>query len=148
MRLTKRKYVPDLAQFGATCEANYCRLLDLLPQNAESNELGLFDGERKLGVITVKIIERSKFTDTLLLEQAKSSGKWVNNPQFTVRLYHDARLAEVTGYYRHRRIKGVNPYPNRFMHHPDEKIQLNLFLAEWLVFCLQHGHVNYPVFQP
>lgn len=143
-----RKYVPDLVKFGATCEANYRRLLDLLPEDDNLTEFGLYAGENRLGVISVKLLERFKYTDTLLLEQAQSTGKWINNPQFTVRLYHDARLAEVISYYRHRRIEGVNPYPNRFMHHPDEKMQLNLFLAEWLVFCLQYGHVTFPVFNP
>jgi uncharacterized protein YqiB (DUF1249 family) len=57
----------------------------------------------------------------------------------TVRMYHDASVAEVISCHGHDRIEPANAYPNRFMHHPDEKSQVNHFLAEWLSFCLKFG---------
>jgi len=59
----------------------------------------------------------------------------------TVRVYHDAAMAEVISCYRERHIAAVNDYPNRFMHHPDEKVQVNSFLADWLDYCLRFGHL-------
>jgi uncharacterized protein YqiB (DUF1249 family) len=59
----------------------------------------------------------------------------------TVRVYHDAMMAEVISCYRDTQIAPVNDYPNRFMHHPDEKVQVNGFLADWLEYCLRFGHL-------
>ncbi|MGL6349457.1 MAG: DUF1249 domain-containing protein, partial [Aeromonas sp.] len=37
------------------------------------------------------------------------------------------------------RLQPSYDYPNKKMHQRDEKEQVNLFLAEWLKFCLRHG---------
>lgn len=139
--VVKRKYVPDLIQLGALFEGNYRRLTKLLNlmQGLEQAEFSLQVGERHVGKVKIQLLEAAKYTDTLLLEQVSSAGKWVNNPKMTVRLYHDATVAEVISCSGHQRVQGVNQYPNKFMHHPDEKSQLNSFLAEWLGFCLSHG---------
>ena len=50
-------------------------------------------------------------------------------------------MAEVISCYWQRQIAPVNDYPNRFMHHPDEKVQVNGFLADWLDYCLRFGHL-------
>lgn len=59
-------------------------------------------------------------------------------PHMLVRLYHDAQLAEVCSSQQIFRIKPRYDYPNEKMHHKDEKQQVNLFLHDWLKFCLQH----------
>lgn len=137
----KRKYVPDLIKLGALHEGNYRRMLKLLNlmQGLEAAEFTLHAAERFIGKVTIRLLEECKYTDTLLLEQTSAAGKWVNNPKMTVRLYHDAVVAEVMSCSGHQQVQGVNQYPNKFMHHPDEKSQLNSFLAEWLEFCLSHG---------
>ena len=94
-----------------------------------------------LGRVRIQVLQTAKFTETLLLEQVHNSGRWLNNPQMTVRVYHDALMAEVISCYRQRQIAPVNDYPNRFMHHPDEKVQVNGFLADWLDYCLRFGHL-------
>ena len=138
----KRRYVPDITRLGALGDGNYLRLLKLLPQelDGEVAEFQLSAGEQYFGRVRIKLIEACKYTDTVYLEQVHNAGKWLNNPQMTVRLYHDVGMAEVISCRHHRRIQGVNDYPNRFMHHPDEKIQVNAFLAEWLDYCLKFGH--------
>jgi uncharacterized protein YqiB (DUF1249 family) len=150
MQRLKRKYVPDIIHLGALCESNYRKLMKLVHVVDESDELtiSLYVGERFIGNVHAKNIERAKYTDTLLLEQISSSGKWVNNPAITVRMYHDAAVAEVISSHGHKPLKGVNEYPNQFMHHPDEKIQLNRFLAEWLNFCLAYGCCDSSPFTP
>lgn len=136
-------YVPDLARLGALCEANYARLHRLtgLARDDSDAELDLHNGLHYLGRVRLRRLQSARYTDTFLLEQVHAHGPWLNNPQMTVRIYHDARVAEVISCFRYRRIEAVNDYPNRYMHHPDEKVQINAFLAEWLGFCLRFGHV-------
>lgn len=138
----RKKYVPDLRRLGALGEANYLRVCKLAGASllGDCREFALCNGEIYLGTVTLKMIEHCKYTDTFLLEQVHNGGRWLNNPQFTVRSYHDARISEVISCCRYQRIEAVHAYPNKFMHHPDEKAQINAFLAEWLSFCLRFGH--------
>ncbi|MCZ6710736.1 MAG: DUF1249 domain-containing protein, partial [Gammaproteobacteria bacterium] len=67
-------------------------------------------------------------------------------PALKVRLYHDARSAEVVEYQREGHFRAVYDYPNRDMRLPDEKAQVNRFLGEFLSMCLTHGvSVHEPV---
>ncbi len=143
----RKKYVPDLRKLGALGEANYRRLQQLAGGCGvgDARELALYNGERYLGIVKLALLEHCKYTDTYLLEQTHNGGRWLNNPQFTVRSYHDARVAEVISCFRYRRIEAVHAYPNKFMHHPDEKVQINAFLADWLSFCLRFGHKAHPI---
>jgi uncharacterized protein YqiB (DUF1249 family) len=80
----------------------------------------------------------------LTVQQEGLSPEWVTPPSMSVRLYHDASMAEVMSYQNQHRFEGRYQYPNPQMRLPDEKIQLNKFLADWLDHCLQHGHVEQP----
>ncbi|WP_190294846.1 MULTISPECIES: DUF1249 domain-containing protein [Marinobacter] len=140
----KKAYVPDLRRFGALCEGNYGRIrrLRLLAESQpDVAEFELRDGDAYFGRVRIEQLQQSRFTETLLLEQIHNAGRWLNDPHLTVRVYHDAGMAEVISCYRYNRIEAINDYPNRFMHHPDEKTQVNAFLADWLDFCLRFGHV-------
>tara|TARA_R100000306_G_scaffold62333_1_gene68714 strand:+ start:8408 stop:8875 length:468 start_codon:yes stop_codon:yes gene_type:complete len=139
----KKRYTPDIAELGATCEANYLRLSKLRPAELDSVDTlhyELFAEGHYLGVIKLSLTERSRYTDTILLEQTHAAGRWLNDPHMLVRIYHDASMAEVISAQGHLRIDGFNDYPNDNMHLPDEKSQLNKFLAEWLSICLRYGH--------
>jgi uncharacterized protein YqiB (DUF1249 family) len=139
-----RRYVPDLRRFGALCDGNYMRLHRLRKLEADGVPVSEFELRRQdqyLGRVRIQVLQVAKFTETLLLEQIHNAGRWLNNPQLTVRVYHDAAMAEVISCYRDRQIAPVNDYPNRFMHHPDEKVQVNSFLADWLDYCLRFGHL-------
>ena len=83
-------------------------------------------------------------TTTLCVRQEHSL-PWLPVPQLEVRVYHDARMAEVVSAENARRLHIRYPYPNAAMHQPDEKSQLNLFLGEWLSHCLACGHEPQPV---
>ena len=93
----------------------------------------------QLSEVVVSVVERSRYTTTISLTQATHVGEWVPEPTITVRLYHDARLAEVLSYQKNRRIKQSYEYPNDKMYHRNEKAQLNAFLGEWLDTCLKSG---------
>ncbi len=46
----RRRYVPDLQEMAALCEANYLRLLKLLPEGQSEREFLLGDGEQQASV--------------------------------------------------------------------------------------------------
>lgn len=68
------------------------------------------------------------------------------HPRMTIRLYHDARMAEVLSSQDVRQIKPRYDYPNTKMHQQDEKQQINQFLNEWLQLCLSLGHLRQRIY--
>ena len=147
VNLLRDRYRVDLVGLQAACEANYARLMRLLPQMREvrgSRRVALSQGERLLGVLALEVVEACPYTTTLQVRQEYSL-PWLPSPQLEVRVYHDARMAEVVAAENARRFRSVYSYPNADMHQPDEKSQLNLFLGEWLSHCLACGHELEPV---
>ena len=51
----------------------------------------------------------------------------------TVRLYHDAMVAEVCSSQQIFRFKARYDYPNKKLHQRDEKHQINQFLADFAI---------------
>ena len=144
-----RRYVPDLKKMAAACEGNYIRLNKLMPNFELGYETSfLISGDLSAGVdlrqarIQLKVIESFPYTSTIEVVQKGLFPDWIQPPSMLVRLYHDARSAEVTSYQNQKRIHGKYEYPNPQMRMPDEKAQLNQFLAEWLTHCLKHGHAE------
>lgn len=151
MNLLRERYRVDLVELQAACEANYARLMQLLPgmrdgadSKRQARRVALSQGEQLLGVLALDVLETCPYTSTLSVRQEHSLA-WLPVPQLEVRVYHDARMAEVVGAQSARRFHGRYPYPNAAMHQPDEKTQLNLFLGEWLSHCLACGHEPAPV---
>ncbi|MGQ7959658.1 DUF1249 domain-containing protein [Pseudomonas sp. SP16.1] len=148
MNLVRERYRVDLVELQAACEANYVRLMRLLPQmrsERQARRVALSQGDHLLGVLNLEVLEACPYTTTLRVRQEHSL-PWLPVPQLDVRVYHDARMAEVVGAENARRLHIRYPYPNAAMHQPDEKSQLNLFLGEWLSHCLACGHEAQPVF--
>ncbi|QLC73547.1 DUF1249 domain-containing protein [Pseudomonas sp. LPB0260] len=148
VNLLRERYRVDLVELQAACEANYARLMRLLPEmrsEQKTRRVALSQGDRVLGVLVLEVLEACPYTTTLLVRQEHSL-PWLPVPQLQVRVYHDARMAEVVSAENARRFRSIYPYPNAAMHQPDEKSQLNLFLGEWLSHCLACGHEPAPVF--
>ena len=157
------RYRVDLKAFMACCEANYYRLLGLFPDlhSADERRIGLLLGGEVEVVLSV--LERTTYTTLLSLAQRQVSAvgapdtrsertdksvtvRWFKPPMLTVRLYHDAQIAEVITNGSNRGVRPKNAYPNQHMFQPDEKRQWNDFLEELLVLCRQHGYaVGEPV---
>jgi uncharacterized protein YqiB (DUF1249 family) len=144
-----RRYVPDLKKMAAACEGNYIRLNKLMPNFELGYETSfLISGDLRAEAplrqarIQLKVIESFRYTSTIEVVQQGLCPDWIQPPSMLVRLYHDARSAEVTSYQNQKRIQGKYEYPNPQMRMPDEKAQLNQFLAEWLTHCLKHGHAE------
>lgn len=140
--MSKQRYKIDLAGQMAECEANYARLMKLLPDIDTVDHCRFavqqVDGHSAQFCITVK--ERCKYTTMLELSQSSVLPDWTGAPDFSMRIYHDAQMAEVTAFQGCSRLQAIYPYPNRNMLHADEKSQLNTFLGEWLSYCLKYGH--------
>lgn len=146
-RRLKKKYSVDLADHMAECEANYARVMQLLPNlvTADDWEFGLAVPGSSPVRLRITITERCKYTTMLEIEQHDCAGSALpgnlsSTPCFSLRVYHDARMAEVVGFNSHRQIRPRYDYPNDKMYHRDEKAQLNRFLGEWLSHCLKYGH--------
>ena len=138
----KVKYKVNLPLQMAECEANFARLKKLLPIEGGEREFAVSRGAKQW-LHRIHIIERSPYTTTLQLTQMEKyavGSAWLQMPCLTVRMYHDAKLAEVLAWEGHKRLRPRYDYPNQSMYQCDEKLQTNQFLGEWLSLCLSHGH--------
>lgn len=131
----QRKYVPHLPSILATCENNYICMLKLLPDCDSVNLSYQFEVSEQLKYV-INIIESTRYTSTLTMSQRASNSPQFLQPSMTIRLYHDAKVAEVIEAQRTARLEPVYDYPNIKMHMRNEKFMVNVFLAEWLHFCL------------
>jgi uncharacterized protein YqiB (DUF1249 family) len=143
----KAKYIPDLTKQMALCEANYARLLKLMPDiDACQQREFIVDMAQGQSVVSIVVQERFKFTCTLSIAQkpiSKGGCDMISaliSPTLIVRLYHDAKMAEVISPAKKSQYRGKYSYPNKSMLQIDEKIQLNEYLAQWLSHCLTHGY--------
>jgi uncharacterized protein YqiB (DUF1249 family) len=106
-------------------------------ETANQREFGLPTGER----IRIDVVERCRYT-TLMRVCQQGGDAWLEAPRFELRVYHDARMVEVSGFQSRRRVEPRYDYPNPEMFAPDEKAQQNVFLAEWLGHCLERGQAT------
>jgi hypothetical protein len=137
--MPKNRYRIDLPAHMAECDANYLRLMKLFPglREEDVSVFGVMIGEHPHRV-RLAVLERGPYTTLIELEQ-QPRAPWNPRPRMLVRLYHDARSAEVVECHGARHFRPVYEYPNRHMHLPDEKAQVNRFLTEFLSLCLSHG---------
>jgi len=118
-------------------ENNYAKLLHVIPALKylpRHAELAVMSGSQSL---QLGVLERTRYTTaiSLCLQHAKGH-PWLPQQELTVRLYHDAQVAEVTSFQNHQRFNPAYDYPNPRMYHRNEKQQLNRFLGEWLDYCI------------
>lgn len=147
----KERYRVDLPTYHADCDANYLRLCKLMPELASNQN---WSYQMPHGTLEVAVLERSRYTTEVCLHTSPLDGgsrekarehDWLAPPPITVRLYHDARMAEVVA------VDGQGPvggdglnfrYPNPAMHNEDERQQVNRYLSEWLAHCLANGRAE------
>ncbi len=144
MQLARKKnYKLDLTDLHSVCEANYARFLRLFPGYENSNTRAFKVGAAR---VLLEVAERCRYTTIFKVQQLGSSSTWLGGLKVEVRLYHDARMAEVGMFQSHRHIEGRYQYPNHRMYQQDEKHQQNRFLADWLEHCLHSGISEVPQF--
>ncbi|TYK67429.1 DUF1249 domain-containing protein [Colwellia echini] len=150
VKTAKKNYRPNLVSLMSLCANNYMLLLKVLANNKAVGESRQFFISDFLAY-TVTIKEVTRYTAVISFEQDSLSHSLNNipdivanslHPRMTIRLYHDARMAEVLATQDIRQVKPRYDYPNHKMHQQDEKQQTNQFLNEWLHLCLDLGRVN------
>ncbi|MBY5993725.1 DUF1249 domain-containing protein [Ferrimonas balearica] len=132
--MSSRRYVPNLNRFLALCGRNYVTLQRLINRARRHQGQGPYlwrHIDHNLD-LTIRILEQTPYTDLLELERHSAPIPHVTVPKMTIRLYHDARLAEVLSSQQISRLMAVYEYPNDKMLQRNEKFQVNLFLAELL----------------
>ena len=118
-------------------ERNYSALLDML-YYSQVLESGSLEFALAGTQIELSVLERSRYTLLVAIRQSFTPGRDVcllSDLRFKVRLYLDAKVAEVVSYQGQHPVLPRYPYPNRRMYHPDEKRQTNLILYDWLSHC-------------
>ena len=133
-------YRVDLPELLSQGEQNYARLMALLHPLQHQDQLQLQIGTAGTQVLRIEVLERARYTTEIRLRQ-EGVHRLLPGPVLIVRLYHDARLAEVTEVTPFRRVAARQSYPNPHMHQPDEKRQWNRFLSDWLRHVRDHGHL-------
>ena len=164
------KFVPDLPGFIGQCERNYILLQSLMntKYNEDCWQFNIDETHLRSHIIEIKIVERCPYTTFIKIRHIikdKVSGAGVTNaqednpeseplneenspqqlitqPEMSVRLYHDANMAEVLSYLSTAKIQPSYSYPNKKMHQKNEKAQWNKFLGEWLSHCIKTGYCS------
>lgn len=116
-------------------ERNFSGLTDLLPSlpHRQGSFAIVISG---FPLIRIEILDQNPYTTTIQIRQSMAAGQsWVCDLVMKVRIYYDARVAEVIAYQGAYALQAFYPYPNPKMFQPYEKRRVNKFLAEWLHFC-------------
>ena len=150
-----KKYRPNLSSLMNLCDINYMLLLRLLSDKEHVGDVRRFYISDFLSY-RIEIKEVTRYTSLVTMSQDTriyeikhghntSNVKKLYNflsPKMDIRLYHDARMAEVISNQDVRQVKPRYDYPNYSMHLPDEKQQINVFLKDWLQLSLQLGQAH------
>lgn len=149
---SRKKYQPNLVSLMSLCANNYFLFLKIQAEQTQlDQQRHFFINDHLAYVITVN--EVTRYTSLITFEQKVSGQKKSTNntlfnslhPRMSIRLYHDARMAEVISSQDIHQVKPRYDYPNKHMHQQDEKQQINQFLNEWLHLCLRYGQVSIKV---
>lgn len=127
------------------CANNYLLLLKIQADKTEFNQQRHFFINDHLSYV-VTVNEVTRYTSLISFEQVNTKTNnifsEVFHPRMSIRLYHDARMAEVISSQDITQVQPRYDYPNKNMHQQDEKQQINQFLNEWLHLCLEHGQIK------
>ena len=122
-------------------EENYRLLCTLLPELLEGEELISLRADVGRSVLQARVLERSPYTSLLSLRMPfVSAGVALPELSMQLRMYHDARVAEVIAYQGCGRIPAPYQVKPRSPWVSDEKRQVNLLLHELLRYCQRHAY--------
>ncbi len=150
-KTAREQKLKGLLNHHSRCEINYHRCLALIPgyRTGTNHWVLSFGGGDSGGTskVTLKLLELAPYTTTLELykdfgDTPSVYGQYLQPSRLKLRLYHDAGMAEVVAWGKHRHWQPVYEYPNKGMYQPDEKMVLNQFLGELLYHCRYLGAVQ------
>lgn len=89
----------------------------------------------------LSVLGQTRYTFTLHLTYwFAANEEHVAEPDLTVKIYRDARLAEACSCGPHGRHTVLRGYPTNAAGELARRWARNLLLAKWLDFCLENGH--------
>lgn len=121
-------------------ESNYIRLGWLIPRldEIETTCVSRVEGDCPLHL---RIDERTRYTTTLTLTYLFDDGETqIADPDLQIRIYHDARLAEVQAcarWHRHTMLEAIRSDLARAL---GDRWLRNIMLNKWLDYCVERGH--------
>ncbi|MCG3729947.1 DUF1249 family protein [Vibrio cincinnatiensis] len=140
--MAAKPYHVDLAELMRTYETNYAKLNALIPRQPNIGDVRCYQAAHL--TYQLQVLEVTKYTTLVEICQSDDISIFPL-PTMSVRLYHDARVAEVCASEQVGRIDARYDYPNDKMVQKDEKAQVNRFLGDWLTFCLKRGISRTPM---
>ena len=133
----KERYKLDLAALQGVCAANYLGMTRLFPSMREQRHARVLLDQG--GLLEMEVLEMGPYTTLLAMAEQEPGFSHLAPKACQVKIYHDARLAEVVAWGKAKKLQGRYHYPNEQMYQEDEKWQMNRFLGEWISHCLGHG---------
>jgi len=121
-------------------ESNYIRLSSLVPgiDRIRGTAVSEVEGDCPL---YLRLEEHSRYTTTLTLTYVfDDPAGALADPDLQVRIYHDARLAEVHAcrrWHRHAVLGAIRSQLGRAL---GERWLRNVMLNKWLDYCVERGH--------
>jgi len=122
------------------CSGNYQKLLRLIPDLVSVHETAVGVAPHCSQLI-LTVVDRSAYTITV--ELSHHFGKPENTqflPAMLIRIYLDAKMAEVISDYAHKALPQVFEHFGFSKAIMDYKWRLNYFLQKWLEHCLKKGY--------
>jgi uncharacterized protein YqiB (DUF1249 family) len=121
-------------------ESNYIRLAWLVPnlEAVAATQISVVEGDCPLHL---SIEERSRYTTTLRLTYVfdDETGP-LADPDLTIRVYRDARLAEVQACARWHRHALLESLRSQLARDLGDRWLRNVMLNKWLDYCVERGH--------
>ena len=121
-------------------ESNYIRLAWLVPdlEKAQDVQISVVAGDCPLHLA---IQERSRYTTTLRLTYMfEDADGPLADPDLLIRVYRDARLAEVQACARWHRHAMLESLRSQLARDLGDRWLRNVMLNKWLDYCVERGH--------
>ena len=121
-------------------ESNFIRLNWLIqePTRFTGEQQSIVPGDCTLHL---RLLERTRHTSTMLMTYMfEESGRWIADPDMTIRVYHDARLAEAMACSRVHRHEILRQFATGCVREVNRRRARNSMLNKWLEYCAEAGH--------
>jgi uncharacterized protein len=127
-------------------ESNYIQFRRLCPdfKNIRDEAVSQINGAPAL---YLRVLERSRHTSTLSLTYYLEDSRGIQraNPDFRLRIYHDALQAQALNYSAVGPTRTARMPPGSCRTALARAWVMNRFLSKWLTYCLDRGHRFSPV---
>ena len=130
----------SFAALMALYESNFVRLRWLIPdvRHISGSVTSHVPGDCPLNLV---VIDRAPYTTTIRLTYFFGDGeRRVADPDLTVRVYHDACVAESLDYCRNHRQGALHHFGEFSRSELGQRWARNMMLNKWLEYCSEQGH--------